>query len=358
MTIRRKPELKRIWRSGLADYITAIDWSPTGDLLAACSASGEVSAWMFPNRASLFHYRDPQSISCLQISPEGNQLAVAGQRGQVLLWDLTASQVSSPMSFDPVEAWIDRLVWQPRTQNFAFNANRQVHIAESRSCTVTQTLDFVDSSVLDLDWHPQGSYLAVCGHTGTKVWHSLNWDKEPYLLRVPGASLDAAWSGDGTYLATGNYDRTLSVLRWGNPPPWLMQGFPGKVRQLRWSDLASGDHSEVPLLAAVCVEGVTIWSREEQESDQWNSRVLQFHEGFVQSIAFRPGQRLLASADDQGKIALWLDAKKQIQVLTGSPQGFSVLAWHPQGSYLAAGGQDGTLTVWAVTQSPQKRGFG
>ncbi len=44
-----------------------------------------------------------------------------------------------------------------------------------------------------------------------------------------------------------------------------------------------------------------------------------------------------------------------MQTLTGN-SGFSCLAWHPMGKYLAAGTEDGTLTIWQSSLS--NKGFG
>ena len=166
---------------------------------------------------------------------------------------------------------------------------------------------------------------------------------------MPGASLSLAWSATGQYLASGNLDRTLTVVDWENPPPWLMQGFPGKVRQVVWARPV-GD--KAPIVAAACVEGVTVWQR---QGKQWQSRVLKKHKGTVEAIAFHPAEQLLASAAQDGQLCLWKEAKTLQQTLRGVKEGFSAIAWHPQGRYLAAGGSQGELIVW--TSSNRGAGF-
>ena len=64
---------------------------------------------------------------------------------------------------------------------------------------------------------------------------------------------------------------------------------------------------------------------------------------------------MLASAADDGYIKLWQQGKKLIQTLKGAT-GFSCLAWHPTGKYLAAGGQNGELTIWQSSLAGE--GFG
>jgi WD40 repeat protein len=127
-----------------------------------------------------------------------------------------------------------------------------------------------------------------------------------------------------------------------------MQGFPGKVSQVVWSN-----HPNQPLLAASCQEGVIIWHFDPQ-SQNWQSHVLQ-HQKIVEAIAFSPNSSLLASAGKEGCIQIWQQGKQQIQTLKGVT-GFSGLAWHPTGQYLAAGGQEGELMIWQP--SLLSKGFG
>ena len=218
-------------------------------------------------------------------------------------------------------------------------------------CGSSQTLaslDFKASSVLSLEWHPDGTLLAASGHTGVKVWQSVDWKAKPEFVEVPGASIDVAWSLDGRYLASGNLDRTLTVVSWDNPPPWLMQGFPGKVRQVTWAAPVANQPS---MVAAACLEGVTVWQRQGQG---WENRVLEKHSGTVIAIAFHPTSRFLASAAQDGQLCLWKNAKTLQQTLKGVASGFSAVAWHPQGTYLAAGGDQGEVLIW----EPTKRGQG
>jgi WD40 repeat protein len=65
----------------------------------------------------------------------------------------------------------------------------------------------------------------------------------------------------------------------------------------------------------------------------------------VNAIAFQPGSTLLASAAEDGQLCLWKKAQQVAQILEGAPQGFSTLAWSPNGKWLAAGGQQGSPQV-------------
>lgn len=364
------------WRGKLSDYITAIAWSPQGKTLAVSSAAGEVMLWrdLASTQESnwpllLLQMAEGHSLDCLAFSPDGQNLAAGGQAGQVKIWRLyedTRTYRCRPFQIvENAPAWVDKLAWNPIRNQLAFSLGRYVQVWDADTGEVIATLNFDNSSVLDLDWSPDGQYLAIAGYQGAKIWNAQSWNDDPYIVLVPSASLAIAWSPDGKYLACGNMDRTIAVIEWNNSIasksddpnqdffPWVMRGFPGKIRQLAWSQAQTQLGSS--LLAASSLEGIVVWERA-KESIGWASRLLQQHSGVIQALAFQPNSFLLASASEDGWVCLWQKAKKLAQILPGAPNGFSRLAWHPQGHQLAAGGQGGELLIWSKGMRGQ--GFG
>ncbi|GAA6622234.1 WD40 repeat domain-containing protein [Scytonema sp. NUACC26] len=338
----------------LAEYVTAIAWSGQGTVFAATSAAGEVVLWQDGNLTAL-QTEQGESVDCVAFSKDGEFLAVGGQDGKVKIWrdkELIATLENAP-------AWVDRLAWSPTSHLLAFSLGRYVQVWDADTREIKVTLKFDNSSVLGIDWRCDGNYLATSGARGVKVWDCQNWDNEPYVLEIPSASLVMAWSPDGKFLASGNMDRTIAVVEsqllisGSSPEPWIMRGFPGKIRQLAWSDVST---SGAPLLACSSVDGIAVWEKQADDSIGWEARILTNHVDIVQAIAFAPNSFLLASAGADGWICLWKDAKQLSEILTGAASEFSCLGWHPQGKRLAAGGKYGELLVWSKTS--RGRGFG
>ena len=352
------------WQGNLSEYVTAVAWSPDGTTLAASSAAGEVVLWN-PTSLTTLQASTGQSVDCLAFSRDGQFLAAGGQDGRVKIWCLQPIPPNPPLdrrveseliaTLENAPAWVDNLSWSPTSNQLAFCLGRYVQVWDAQAQEVAATLNFEKSSVLGMSWNPSGQHLAVCGNRGVKVWNAQNWDDDPSILSLPTASMAIAWSPDGKYLATGNLDNTLSVWEWGNFDPWLMRGFPGKVRSLAWSDPVTPVGASV--LATACVEAVVVWEKQADESLGWEGQALEAHERVVQAIAFQPGTFLLASAAEDGQVCLWQEATQVAQVLNGAPEGFSCLAWQPQGQgrtqdspLLAAGGQNGELLIWSKSQ--------
>jgi len=330
----------------LSDYVTAVTWSPDGRTLAVSSAAGEVMLWTVGaiNELSLQPLQIPtgNSTDCLAFSSDGQFLATGGQDGKVRIWLVNSGELIADL--DNKRVWVDKLAWSPNCNQLAFSMGPCVQVWNADDNTVEVTLNFEASSVLDLAWHPVDKYLAVSGYQGVKVWNGENWDEDPHILSVPSATGAISWSPSGKYLACGNMDNTLIVNEWGNSEPWVMQGFPGKVRQLAWSDQTNS--LGAPLLAASSSQGISVWERDADESVGWEGWALEVHENVVNAIGFQPNTFILASASEDGQVCLWENAEELLQILEGADGGFSCLAWHPQGQFLAAGGCGGELLVW------------
>ncbi len=328
----------------LSDYVTAVAWSPQDNTLAATSAAGEVVFWQDNNLITL-QSGNGESVDCLAFSDDGKFVAIAGQNGQVKIWqgnDLIATLENS--------AWVDRLAWSPKCNQLAFSLGRKVQVWDADTRSAIATLDFENSSPLGIDWRSDGNYIAIGGHQGVKVWNTHSWDDEPYIFDLPSTSLAMAWSGDGKFLASGNMDKTIAVVETQllisrqDPQPWIMHGFPGKIRQVAWSQIDSD--TGAPLLACSSVDGIVLWEKQAGEDSDWEGAVLTNHAGIIQAIGFAPESFLLASAASDGWLCLWPDAQEVSQIITGVSDGFTCLAWHPQGSKIAAGGENGELVIW------------
>ncbi len=375
------------WRGDLADYVTAIAFDPTGRLLAASSAAGEVAVWSVarlpaanptmaanPTIANLspvellavLQEGDGTSVDCLAFSGDGNFLAAAGQSGHIYIWQISepgsepgsesgTESVSEPAQLSVptlittlanASVWVDHLAWHPHRAQLAYTLGKYVQIWDVKANAILATLNFEQSSVLDLAWHPTGTHLAIAGYQGLKIWDAADWDADPRGLEIPSASVAIAWSQDGQYLAAGNLDRTIAVVEWGNSAPWVMRGFPGKIRHLAWSNPSQHEPAR---LAVASASSAILWEQHPDAAIGWTGQILGDHDATLPALAFQPGTSHLATAAADGWIGIWQNACALVQTLDGAPQGFNCLSWHPQGIYLAAGGQRGELFLWGQT---------
>jgi WD40 repeat protein len=353
-TNKSQDQVELLWQHRLSDYVTAIAWRPgTADLVAA-AANGEIVDCKGTNTGVTCDLLQPatdQSVDCLAISADGQFLAAGGQSGAVKIWRLSDLELLTTLENAP--AWVDRMAWNPTQNQLAFSLGKYVQVWQAEIGIVT-TLNFENSSVLDITWHPDGTQLTVAGYQSIKVWSVLDWDDDPTSVEIGTASTLIRWSPDGKYIASSNIDKTIAVIEWGNPLPWIMRGFPGKIRQLTWTDTII--QQGAPLLASSSTDSIVVWERHPDDSIGWEGRVLGQHDARIEAMQFQPQTALLASAGADGWLVLWPQAARIGQMLEGAAAGFSSLVWHPDGQQLAAGGVEGELIVWS--KSKRGQGFG
>jgi WD40 repeat protein len=343
-------QLSHTWQ--LTDYITAIAWSGNGRYGSAISAAGEVFLFdLKTDRSTYLQTAAQASLDCLAFSSDSQFLAAAGQQGQVLIWQFPPDASSaSPVLLKTIDcpgAWIDRLIWHPTQPLLSFSLGKYVQIWNVPQLNLEVTLPFEVSTVLDMTWDPPGERLAIAGYQGAKIWSMRDWDTDPTCLEMTTASIAIAWSPDGKYLACGNLDRTVTVIEADKPEqPWVMRGFPGKVRKLVWSDWIS-TATGAPVLASVSADGIVLWQRHAEDTIGWEGEVAGLHTATVLDVAFQPNSWTWASASEDGQVQIYHPPHPFTQTLTGAPQGFTCLAWHPSANCLAAGGHQGEIRIWS-----------
>jgi len=351
MTLQSILELRA--KETLSDYVTAIAWSPIGNLLAAASGAGEVQV-LNHGVGILLVQPGAYSIDALAFSADGKWLAAGGQNGTITLWQVESGTFKLADTLD-CGGWIDRLNWHPICNYLAFNQGKAVQIWDVDRSEMVTTLPGI-ASPQDIRWSPDGQQLAIAIKSNIHIWRNQDWSAPRYQWELTAPASAIVWSPDGALLACAIHDRSIGVLNWSkvqhlqreptdeNDLPTLMRGFPGKIRQLAWADLPPSADLP-PLLAAATRELVTLWM---QSPDGWSSWVLDLHSDNVLDVAFQPKTGWLASLAEDGRIVLWQAALEAAQILEGAEAGFSCLAWHPTGRQLAAGGQQGELLVWST----------
>lgn len=176
-----------------------------------------------------------------------------------------------------------------------------------------------------------------------------------------------AFSPHGNLLASGSHDGTIIIWDMKSRSPVRTLKQPSSFRP--WTVMSVAFHPNGVTLAAA-YEGINIalW---DVGTGKLLGPELRGHQFTVQDLAFSPDGRTLASAGDGGRIHLWdVERYRHKTILDVSvapsndlsinsvkvaiPGSVICVAFSPDGKWLAAGGDDGKITLWQFPALKQK----
>ncbi|MRG90807.1 metallophosphoesterase [Polyangium spumosum] len=220
----------------------------------------------------------------------------------------------------------------------------------------TQSMRWVaraGSDAMDLCFSPDGRRLATRAGTNLTVWDASNGEPLRTLHEIAGTSL--AWSPENI-LAVGQPDGKILFLDADGLAPLghLDHGFcPEGIFALTFSSdgefLLSGGKGD-GLVAISTIPAGTL-------PQNGFTRAAPFHRGSVLDFSFRPRAPHVASAADDGTIAVWsLVDGAFLAKLEGHTTAVTSLSFSHDGRVLASRSRDGLVLLWRTdTWEPAAR---
>lgn len=302
--------------------ITALAWSPNGELLAigrysevqilgsptaqdgdsnSSAAQKDVAVAGWPVLATLT--LPPGKVKGVQFTADGQQLVTAsgveGLGGQALLWN-----------------------WREGTQVREFRGHRDIMFAAKIS--------------------PDGKLLATCSYDRSVIlWDFTTGEKLRELAGHNGAVYDVAFSPDSQYLLSASADATCKVWRVSNGERLDTLGQP--LRE-QYSVTFSPDGKFIA--AGGADNRIRIWRFVSTSGPKINPLLhARFaHEGPIVRLSYTPdGSRLVSVAEDR-TLKIWeTGGYTETKLIENDPEVAMTLAVSPQQTAFLIGRLDGTL---------------
>jgi WD40 repeat protein len=344
--------------ASFSDTIFTVAFSPDSKIMATGSNDGDVRLW---NAATghLIHTLSGTSTGGVQsvaFSPDGRTVA-SGETGRTRLWNVVTGKPAVTLPADSQSDQVLSVAFSPDGRTLAVGSNDnggQIQLWDA--ATHQQIGTPLSAGRIDVVvFSPDGKTLGGGSDDGeVRLWST---DAIQPIRTIPAVSDSGpigpvALSPDGRTLAVGNQDgegASGEVQLWnvitGQSISTKLADPDDGVDSVAFSPdgkiLASGDGSGV----------LELWNA---ATGQPIRRLPAGSTGPVLSVAFSPDGKILASGgSENGEVQLWNTATWQkIGTLSASSQVFAV-AFSPNDKVLAAGKANGQAQLWKrATWSP------
>jgi len=278
----------------------------------------------------------------ISFSAVGNGFAAAGKGGVIKVWDRETGKLMKTLKGDA--ARIDSLAFSPAAEGTiaAGTDDGSIELWDVQSGQFLRTLKGHQGSVTALAFSGDGELLASGGEDQTvKVWQMKGGKMLKVLKGHQGCVNTVAFSYDGQLIASGGEDRLVKIWKvQAGQAVNTWKGHEGAISSVSFS----GDGT---MVASSSEDSLRLWETQKKEA------MMAFEQESVKGVAFspNPSEKALASAV-RDQVWLWDIAQgRRVAAFKGHRSNVTSVVFAPNGRFVAAAGQDGTIRVWmAKTQ--------
>lgn len=288
-------------------------------------------------------------VSALSFSPDGQWLVSAGLDGLALLWRVAAIESAQASArLEGHAAALSAAAFSPDGRAIATGSyDRSVRLWSEKTARPRRILLLSDVGVTCLAYSPDGRWLAVGGDDGQiRILKSRSL-RQRYALRQPEPVRSLALSKGG-WVAGGGDDGRIFL--------WNLR----RPRRQRRQALALQAHGDVVVALTFSPDGATL------ASGGWDGRVRLWSAdgkalltlptlGAVNALAWLPDGSALASGGKDA-VRFWNPRTgRELRLLEAPDDDVLSLAVSPDGTTLAAGHPDGTISLLLLDGADQAR---
>ena len=373
--------------TGHTGVVRWVEFSPDGATLASGSRDRTVRLWdVVTGKSAHTLARHTESVDVIVFSPDGSTLAVrskdkkirlwdidtgehlqtleglqlGSRNNKVRLWDADTGETALTLTAGLRQHWLSSIVFSSdKAPLVGRRVGDTIHSSGVRAIDVVPSLKDQLGRVESVAFTSDGATLAIALRDWDSVWGDNRiirlWDTR---TREVLHTLEGHWNGTSIYVAFSPDGDTFATAGSGDSMVRLWDA--------RTGELLGRPQTFTNALRSIAFSpdgSALVWNRG-GVIESWNARtgVLQRpsiggHFGIVNSVAFSPDGKTLASASMDDLIRVWdVRAREQIRTFSGHKGGVtSSVVFSPDGSVLASGGGDKTVRLWDVRTGERMR---
>lgn len=309
--------------------ITTIEAPSESTTTPASSTAAVTAAELFTVEG---HHRRSAAVGW---SPDGTDLITAID-GFIAVWDASTGEPLAEQPIDHVEG-VSAIVRSSEVTLVEGSTDEESGFFDAATGELHVAGPLLDDF---LAFGPDGTRIAVGGAYGwVGVVDATTGDLQLEFPLGPGWSWAAAWSPDGSRIAT----------TWGTRVQvWDARSGDLLLTLTRWNEVTDVAWSPDGSLVATASRDARVAAVSDAESGDHVAH-LSGHTGGIAAVAWSPDSTRIATAGIDGTARIW-DATSgdELAALTGHVAEVSDAAWSPDGRLIATASLDGTTKVWQV----------
>ena len=358
----------------------------------------ELANWRLPQ----FQLSHPTGVHTIEISPDGNQIAVVDDNNNIRLWNINHTD-HPPIILEGHTSQVLSVAYTSDGKTIATaDADNNIFIWDwsTRSATPSILTGHTDQ-INSLSFSSSGSTLASASDDQTiRLWDLTNPGQPATILNGHTDHVkDVTYSQDGETLISISSDET--IRKWRSQAPFeqtaiheVLSGAPrtiaftpdrqtvaiaynyGKaelwnLNRIRSSPVMSfGNHTDsITAMAfsshetnlAIANTDNTIQLYEPRLSSTEPVIILGGHQSTINDLVFSPDGRAIASASDDATVRFWHGRSEDLtELVLTNPAGadFTSIAFAPDGSTLVANSSRGSGSIWNLdSPTSLRQGF-
>jgi WD40 repeat protein len=257
---------------------------------------------------------------------------------------------------------INKIIYSPNGSRLASVSDKKIKIWDTYSGACLKTLDEHIDEVTSVAYSPDGTRLASAGNNTVKIWNAENGACLQTLSGYRGTVLSVIFTPDGKSLAGWSFDSEAFIGKidsfiqiWDVNTGTYLRTLSGPnarvIRTLKGKEFA---YSPDGMKVAISIDKIIkIWDVENGAC----LRILCEHDDIVNTVAFSPDEKWLASGSRDKTIKIWdTESGTCLRTLNDHKDGVASVAYSSDGKSLASGSDDHTIKIWEIYEPDEHNG--